>query len=85
MQRIEKMVGERPTKARIIAGGKRLTGTSALDGFDFSHGLFYPPTVIDSVETHDDLWREEVFGPVVIVKKFMVSELLPLFPWDTVN
>jgi len=80
LQRIEKMVAERPTKARILAGGERLTGTSALDVFDFSQGLFYPPTVIDGVETHDDLWREEVFGPVVVVKKFMVSRLLSPFP-----
>jgi len=37
----------------------------------FSRGLFYP--VIDSGETHDDLWREEVSGPVVVVEKFAVS------------
>jgi len=75
LQRIEKMVDERPAKARILAGGKRLTGISALDEFDFSKGLFYPPTVIDGVETQDDLWREEVFGPVVVVKKFTVGQL----------
>lgn len=74
LHRIEKMVGERSTTARILAGGKRLMGKSTLDGFDFSQGLFYPPTVIDGVETHDELWREEVFGPVVIVKKFTVSQ-----------
>lgn len=73
LQRIEKMVGGRPTTARILAGGKRLTGKSTLDEFDFSNGLFYPPTVIEGVETHDELWREEVFGPVVVVKKFTVS------------
>ena len=78
LQRIEKMVAERPAKSRILTGGKRLAGTSTLDEFDFSQGLFYPPTVIDSVETHDDLWREEVFGPVVVVKKFTVSQLLLL-------
>ena len=74
LQRIEKMVAGRPKKARILAGGERLTGPSALDKFDFSQGIFYPPTVIDGVETHDDLWREEVFGPVVVVKKFVVSK-----------
>ena len=65
-------MNERPTTARILAGGDRLTGVSNLDGFDFSQGFFYPPTVIDGVETHDELWREEVFGPVVVVKKFTV-------------
>lgn len=75
LQRIEKMVGERPVKARILAGGERLKEKSTLDGFDFSQGLFYPPTVIDGVETHDELWREEVFGPVLVVKKFKVGKL----------
>lgn len=74
------MVNERPTTARILAGGKRLTGKSTLDEFDFSQGLFYPPTVIDGVETHDDLWREEVFGPVVVVRKFAVSRSLHFSP-----
>lgn len=76
LRRIEMMVEERPAEARILAGGKRLQGESALDGFDFSKGLFYPPTVIDGVETHHGLWREEVFGPVVVVKKFEVSQSL---------
>ena len=69
------MVEERPAQARILAGGERLKGKSTLDGFDFSQGLFYPPTVIDGVETHDALWREEVFGPVVVVKEFKVRKL----------
>jgi len=64
------MVKQRGSTARILAGGERLTGSSSLDEFDFSHGSFYPPTVITDVETHDDLWREEVFGPVVVVKRF---------------
>lgn len=74
LHRIENMVEGRPTTAKILAGGKRLTGKSTLDQFDFSQGLFYSPTVIDGVETHDELWREEVFGPVVVVKKFTVSQ-----------
>jgi acyl-CoA reductase-like NAD-dependent aldehyde dehydrogenase len=73
LERIDQMVKQRGKKAQILAGGKRLTGTSSLDQFDFSQGSFYPPTVITNVETHDDLWREEVFGPVVVVKRFTVS------------
>lgn len=49
-----------------------MTGTSDLDGFEFSRGCFYPPTVLEDVGTEDELWREEVFGPVVVVKKFEV-------------
>ena len=56
----------------VLAGGKRLTGASPLDGYDFSQGAFFPPTVVADVPTEDDLWREEIFGPVVVVKRFSV-------------
>lgn len=55
-----------------------MTGISDLDGFDFSKGSFYPPTVITNVEVEDEIWQEEVFGPVVVVKRFKVSSDLPL-------
>jgi acyl-CoA reductase-like NAD-dependent aldehyde dehydrogenase len=58
----------------ILAGGERMMGQSSLDGFDFSQGSFFPPTVIEGVSTTDELWREEVFGPVVIVKRFSVGQ-----------
>lgn len=74
LERIEAMVQRKsPGAGKIIAGGQRLTGESSLDGFDFSKGSFFPPTVITGVSTKDDLWREEVFGPVVVVKKFKVT------------
>lgn len=72
LTRIEAIVNNRGKAARVLAGGERLAGLSALDQFDFSRGSFYPPTVITDVETQDDLWREEVFGPVVVVKRFSV-------------
>lgn len=72
LKRIEQLV-QRPGIGKIIAGGRRLTGHSPLDGFDFSKGSFFPPTVITDISTEDDLWREEVFGPVVVVKRFSVS------------
>lgn len=53
-----------------------MAGTSELDGFDFSNGSFYPPTVIADVETTDEIWQEEVFGPVVVVKRFEVRDTL---------
>ncbi|KAH9938377.1 aldehyde dehydrogenase [Fomitopsis serialis] len=69
LERIEKLV-QRPGIGNILTGGRRLTGTSPLDGHDFSKGSFFPPTVISDVQLEDDLWREEVFGPVVVVKRF---------------
>ena len=73
LERIQKLVSRKGKGVgKVIAGGKRLTGTSPFDGFDLSKGAFFPPTVIQNVSTEDDLWREEVFGPVVVVKKFSV-------------
>lgn len=70
LKRIEEMVMR--TSGKIILGGGRMTGTSDLDGFDFSAGSFYSPTVIVDIEPEDELWQEEIFGPVVVVRKFQV-------------
>ncbi|KAF9478167.1 aldehyde dehydrogenase [Pholiota conissans] len=70
LKRIDNMVKEASKTASILAGGKPMTGISELDGFDFSRGSFYPPTVLDNVEITDEIWQEEVFGPVVVIKRF---------------
>ncbi|KAF9247401.1 aldehyde dehydrogenase domain-containing protein, partial [Melanogaster broomeanus] len=69
LERMEHMVKSR-TSGELLAGGERITGRSALDGFDFLRGAFYPPTVIADVDVNDEIWQEEIFGPVVVVKKF---------------
>ncbi|KAH8993846.1 Aldehyde/histidinol dehydrogenase [Lactarius hatsudake] len=53
-----------------IHSGEPLKDRSSLDGFNFSRGSFYPPTVITDVSLEDTLWKEEVFGPVVVLRKF---------------
>ncbi|KAK0453870.1 aldehyde dehydrogenase [Armillaria borealis] len=68
LSRIEGMMSR--TKGKVIFGGQRMTGKSELDNFDFSQGSFFPPTVVVDVDTSDELWVEEVFGPVVVVKRF---------------
>ena len=70
LERIEALVQRGVGTVRT--GGKRLTGTSTLDGYDSSRGAFFPPTVITGVPPEDDLWREEIFGPVVVVTRFSV-------------
>jgi len=66
-------------KVQVLTGGQRLTGKSELDGFDFDGGSFYPPTVIANIQTSDELWREEIFGPVVVATQFSTeSEALAL-------
>lgn len=45
--------------ARLLAGG-----TARLDG-DLAQGWFAAPTVLELASTDADLWREELFGPVL--------------------
>lgn len=72
LERIHRMVHRRKS-GEILTGGERLMGVSILDGFDFSRGFFYPPTVITDVDVKEEIWEEEIFGPVVVVKKFEVG------------
>lgn len=55
----------------VLVGGSRMQGSSQLDDIDFSKGYFYPPTVlVDSPTakvTEQRIWREEAFGPVIVV------------------
>ncbi|GAA6006876.1 hypothetical protein JCM10207_009122 [Rhodosporidiobolus poonsookiae] len=64
--------------ARIVCGGERLKGTSSLDGHDYSAGYFYPPTLIAGTNslkaTSLRIWREEAFGPVLVVVPFDTEE-----------
>lgn len=65
-------------KARAVTGGSRMKDISSLDGTDFSRGYFYPPTILVSREGDSILetriWREEAFGPVIVVVGFDTEE-----------
>ncbi|KAI9690337.1 MAG: hypothetical protein M1822_009299 [Bathelium mastoideum] len=60
--------------AAVLCGGVRLTGKSAIDDQDFDAGYYYPPTVLrDGLHAKildTRLWREEAFGPVIVVVGF---------------
>jgi acyl-CoA reductase-like NAD-dependent aldehyde dehydrogenase len=62
----------------VVTGGARLRGTSTLDGTNFGNGYYYPPTILtDSaskkiVDTR--IWKEEAFGPVIVVVGFDTEE-----------
>ncbi|KAG8739445.1 hypothetical protein FRC10_005618 [Ceratobasidium sp. 414] len=70
LSRIEQAISRLPSHAQILTGGTRLTTPSPLDSFERSSGNFFPPTVVANVQTSDELWQEEVFGPVVALTKF---------------
>ncbi|KAI6898527.1 aldehyde dehydrogenase [Hortaea werneckii] len=62
----------------IVTGGRRMTGPSPLDGFPFSPGYYYAPTVITdgpgSKVVDARLWKEEAFGPVIVVVPYEGEE-----------
>ncbi|TLD34645.1 aldehyde dehydrogenase-like protein [Venturia nashicola] len=79
LDNIVHLVNEAKSKGvTIITGGERMTGKSSLDGTDFSKGYYYPPTIICSNEQasifNTKLWKEEAFGPVIIVEPFKTEE-----------
>jgi acyl-CoA reductase-like NAD-dependent aldehyde dehydrogenase len=60
--------------ARVLCGGKRMAGISELDGTNFAEGYFFPPTILSSSSkcdiTKTRIWREEAFGPVILLVGF---------------
>ncbi|KAF2473625.1 aldehyde dehydrogenase-like protein [Lindgomyces ingoldianus] len=64
--------------AKVVAGGQKMNGISALDQTDFSKGYFYPPTILvdgDSTKIVDTrIWKEEAFGPVIVVVGFNTED-----------
>lgn len=62
----------------VVAGGQRMTGTAALDGTEFTRGYFYAPTILTDSHTKKiidtRIWKEEAFGPVIVVVGFDTEE-----------
>jgi acyl-CoA reductase-like NAD-dependent aldehyde dehydrogenase len=72
LERIEGKITRRK-RGNILTGGERMHGVSALDGYNFTRGCFFPPTVINDITVKDELWQDEIFGPVVVVVRSRVS------------
>ncbi|KAF3356034.1 hypothetical protein VdG1_06772 [Verticillium dahliae VDG1] len=65
--------------AAILAGGRRMTGTGSVDGTDFSKGYYFEPTILGAATGLKELltsriWKEEAFGPVIVVAKFSTEQ-----------
>lgn len=54
------------TGARLVTGGDRPEG--------LERGYYLTPTIFADVPTDSEIWREEVFGPVVCVNAFDTEE-----------
>lgn len=75
LRNVEELVEDAVQKGlKVLTGGWTMNGVSALDGFDFARGFFYPPTVItDGAKARildARIWKEEAFGPVIVVVPF---------------
>ena len=55
-------------EAKVLAGGRSLSGGTFQDGY------FVEPTLIDNVSQESRLYQEEVFGPVLAVTSFETTD-----------
>ena len=56
------------------ASGTVVTGGSAPSGGDLGQGAYYAPTLIAGVEADAEIFREEVFGPVLVSRTFETED-----------
>ncbi|MDP2830841.1 MAG: aldehyde dehydrogenase family protein [Candidatus Omnitrophota bacterium] len=56
-------------KARA-EGGRVVCGGKIPENAELINGYFFEPTVLVDVGTHSHIFKEEVFGPVVLIHKF---------------
>jgi phenylacetaldehyde dehydrogenase len=54
----------------VAQGATVLCGGRIPEGSAYERGWFYQPTIVADVTTAQDLWYEEVFGPVTTVSAF---------------
>lgn len=63
---------------KVVCGGQRMIEVSKLDGTYFEKGYFHAPTIlVDGPTTKivdTRIWREEAFGPVIVVVPFDTEE-----------
>ncbi|KAG8626204.1 hypothetical protein KVT40_006605 [Elsinoe batatas] len=79
LENVQRLVqSAREERLRIVVGGERMTGKSELDGSDLSKGYYFAPTLIEAPEgvdvTKTRIWKEEVFGPVIVLQSFETEE-----------
>ena len=57
-------------EAATAAGAQVLIGGNAMTGSGYAAGFFVPTTIVDGVTPAMDIYRQEVFGPVLTVTRF---------------
>ena len=56
------------------AGARRVTGGNRATGEGRDHGYFLEATLLADVDTSSEIWRDEVFGPVLAAVSFQTEE-----------
>jgi aldehyde dehydrogenase (NAD+) len=56
------------------SGARVVTGAHGYDAPPLSEGNFLAPTVLDDVPTDSGVWTDEVFGPVLSVRRFTSTD-----------
>jgi betaine-aldehyde dehydrogenase len=64
LESVSGFVARLPDHATIGCGGERVG----------PHGYFYAPTVVSGLRQHDEIVRNEVFGPVITVQPFYAED-----------
>ena len=64
LERVIDYVGVAEREGRVLGGGRR-----AVAG-ELAAGNFVEPTIVADVPADARVWREEIFGPVVVVSRF---------------
>ncbi|MDQ4119450.1 MAG: aldehyde dehydrogenase family protein, partial [Actinomycetota bacterium] len=54
----------------VDCGARVLCGARKPDDPTLASGAYYLPTILDRVDPASEIWREEVFGPVLVVAPF---------------
>jgi len=55
-------------------GAKLVCGGRIPENAELKNGYFFEPTVLVNVNVHSHIFKEEVFGPVVLINKFSGSD-----------
>lgn len=68
-QRVKNMVAQGLQQgATMLIGEKNYSSAAPLNGF------FFFPTILENVSDDNTLWKDEVFGPVLVLRKFESEE-----------
>ncbi len=63
LAKVSGMVDRARDYAKVVTGGRSPSG-------ELARGCYYEPTLVTDVPLDSELWRDEVFGPVLVVVPF---------------